>query len=36
MSDPVNHPAHYNVGGIEVIDAIDLDREIQRRKREET
>jgi hypothetical protein len=22
-SDPVNHPAHYNAGGIEVIDAID-------------
>ena len=23
MSDAVNHPSHYNVGGIEVIDAID-------------
>lgn len=23
MSDPVNSPAHYNVGGIEVIDAIE-------------
>lgn len=22
MSDPVNHPAHYNQGGIECIDAI--------------
>lgn len=21
--DPVNHPAHYNLGGIEVIDAIE-------------
>lgn len=23
MSDSVNHPAHYNVGGIEVIDAVE-------------
>lgn len=23
MSDPVNHPNHYNVGSIEVIDAIE-------------
>lgn len=23
MSDAVNHPSHYNVGGIEVIDAIE-------------
>lgn len=23
MSDNVNHPQHYNVGGIEVIDAIE-------------
>ena len=22
MSDPINHPAHYNQGGIECIDAI--------------
>ena len=22
MSDPVNKPAHYNVGGVEAIDAI--------------
>ena len=23
MSDPVNHPAHYCLGGVEVIDAIE-------------
>jgi hypothetical protein len=23
MSDSVDHPSHYNVGGIEVIDAIE-------------
>lgn len=23
MSDAVNHPSHYNMGGIEVIDAIE-------------
>ncbi len=23
MSDPVNHPSHYNTGNIEVIDAIE-------------
>jgi len=23
MSDPVNHPAHYNAGTMEVIDAIE-------------
>ena len=23
MSDPVNHPAHYNLGGIEVLSAIE-------------
>lgn len=23
MSDPVNHPAHYNLGGIEVLDFIE-------------
>ena len=23
MTDPVNHPAHYNTGPIEVIDAIE-------------
>jgi len=23
MAEKVNHPAHYNVGGIEVIDAIE-------------
>ena len=23
MADNVNHPAHYNMGGIEVIDAIE-------------
>ena len=23
MNDPVNHPAHYTQGGIEVIDAIE-------------
>lgn len=23
MSDPVNHPTHYNAGKIEVIDAIE-------------
>lgn len=23
MSDPVNHPTHYCLGGIEVIDAIE-------------
>ena len=23
MNDPVNHPDHYNVGAIEVIDAIE-------------
>jgi hypothetical protein len=22
-SDPINHPKHYNVGGIETIDAIE-------------
>jgi hypothetical protein len=22
LSDPINHPAHYNAGGIECIDAI--------------
>lgn len=23
MADPVNHPAHYTSGGVEVIDAIE-------------
>lgn len=23
MSDPINHPLHYNSGGIEVIDVIE-------------
>lgn len=23
MTDKVNHPAHYNMGGVEVIDAIE-------------
>ena len=23
MTDSVNHPAHYNIGGVEVIDAIE-------------